>query len=153
MNHIENNEYDWCVFPLEKWEPIFNLITKIENTESFGETHFLEKMPNGILTFPYTKSAEVVKEFNDQVYRLRLLIDFEWHRWLKGTEILNDKNSDYDALSLDTLLRLITVMIRADRFHDGYLVKCFEEGIVLKILSALQPKVLVYYKVHLSEKL
>lgn len=150
MNHIEKIEYDWHVFPLEKWDSFFDLITKIELTKNFGETKFLEKMPNGIVTFPYTERADVVKEFNDLTYKLRLLIDFEWHRWVEGAEILNNKNSDFDALSLNTLLRLITVMIRADRFHDGYLVKCFEEGIVYKILSALQPKVIVYYKINLQ---
>ncbi len=149
MYPIKKYEYDWNNFPLEKWDSFFDLIPKIEKARNFGETHFLERMSNGIVTFPYTKRSDLVKEFNDKAYSLRLLIDFDWYRWVKGAEILNDKNSDFDALSLDTLLRLITVMIRADRFHDGYLVQCFEGGIVLKILSALQPKVIVYYKVNL----
>lgn len=146
MNTTEPYEYPWIGKPIQQWLDFFELIRDIEKTNVFGVTKFLEKTEDGTWVLPFTQPFPVVKEFNDRAYELGIIIDFEWHRWPEGGQMLNDINTDFDALSIESLLKLITVMVRADRFHDGYLVTCFEEGYVLAILQALQPKIIALYK-------
>ena len=148
MYTTENYQNPWIGKPIQQWLDFFELPKGIEKTKEFGVTKFLEKTTEGTSIFPFTSSAPIVKDFNDRAYDLELLMDFEWPRWQKGGAILNTINTDFDALSIQTLLKPITVMIRADRFHDGSLVNYFKDGFVLAILRALQPKIIAFYKYH-----
>ncbi|MBK8055438.1 MAG: hypothetical protein IPK35_19750 [Saprospiraceae bacterium] len=66
---------------------------------------------------------------------------FDWAAWEDGKNILLNPDFEYNTLDLISLCKLLTVIIRADRFNEGYLVSCFEKGIVLKIITALESKV------------
>ena len=58
--------------------------------------------------------------------------------WPEGKAMLQNKSQDFDNLDLATLCKLITTIIRADRFNDGYLISRFENGTILKIIKAIK---------------
>ena len=58
--------------------------------------------------------------------------------WKEATVILKDLDFDYDSLDKLTLIKLITTIVRAERFNEGFLPKCFSNGTALKILKSLQ---------------
>jgi hypothetical protein len=37
--------------------------------------------------------------------------------------------------------RLITLLVRSDRFNEGALISAFESGVILKILKALENQI------------
>ena len=60
---------------------------------------------------------------------------------------MEDKSTDYSTLDLETLLKLLTAVIRNDKYSEGYLVNCFENGILLNILKSLSIKSLNMKKI------
>jgi hypothetical protein len=62
--------------------------------------------------------------------------------WAKGYDLINDENTDYNKLDSLTLCKLITSIVRANRFVEGSLVSNFESGTILKILKALERNVI-----------
>jgi len=57
--------------------------------------------------------------------------------------MLNDKNFDFDSVDLVTKCKLITAIVRNDRFCEGALADTdladtFESGLILKILKSIQ---------------
>ncbi|OFX58697.1 MAG: hypothetical protein A2046_10195 [Bacteroidetes bacterium GWA2_30_7] len=66
---------------------------------------------------------------------------FDWVSWTEGSDIIKNKDTDYSKLSTEILCKLITVIIRANRFNEGYLVISFEKGIILKILKGLKQNI------------
>ncbi len=50
----------------------------------------------------------------------------------------NDKNFDFDSVDIPTKCKLITAIVRNDRFCEGALVSAFESGLILKILKSIK---------------
>ena len=140
MSDTSCNEHLHNLTP-EKWEKLFALIPEIDQAAQFGETVFPDKSENGTLFAPYAKENKVVSRFRSVVHELDIALKFDWMEWTEGKELLNDPDTDYSSLDTETLCKLITVIIRSDRFSEGYLVICFENGTILKILKALEQKI------------
>lgn len=72
------------------------------------------------------------------MYDLNLVLKFDWGAWEEGKEILNSGEQNFFALEPVTLCKLLTALIRTDRFMDGTLVSNFVNGTIIKIIKALQ---------------
>lgn len=127
----------------EEWDKLFSLIPQIESQTEFGEDNFGEILPNGSPNIIHAwDPSPVVMQFVYTADSLGLVPVYDWPSWEEGRQLLQDDTSSYDHLDTVSLIKLFTMMIRADRFSDGFLVLSFENGSVLKILKALKSKVL-----------
>ncbi len=52
--------------------------------------------------------------------------------------MVGDDEFNYDSVDLLTKCRMITAIVRNDRFCEGVLVSAFESGLMLKILRSLE---------------
>ena len=84
----------------------------------------------------------LVGDFFRIVHELEIIPVFAWMKWKEGESLLKDPDADYAVLPAATLCKLLTVIFRTDRFSEGFLVSCFEEGIILRILRGLRGKVI-----------
>jgi len=83
----------------------------------------------------------IVSQFIEVVYQMPIMIVFDWMKWYKGDKMARDKNFDFDTTDLLTKCKLLTGLIRNDRFCDGALVSDFESGLILKILKSIEKEV------------
>ena len=120
-------------FTPQQWAPLLELIPLIQQEKEFGAVFCKNEH-----TMPYWKNSEVVRRFSDIAYRMPIVINFEWMRWPKGKEIKQNENFDFDSIDIPTKCKYITLLLRADRFCDGFLSQAFESGCVLKILVSIK---------------
>jgi len=125
----------------EDWQQLFALLEVIEKAKDFGKLHGMKAGDGGQLYAPYWESSEVVRRFFNIVYEMHIVFSFNWMDWEQGKGILRNNAQNYELLDSLALCKLITTIVRADRFNDGYLNLCFEEGIVEKILVSLKRNV------------
>lgn len=126
-----------CVL-LQDWEPLLALIPKIENTATFGEWSGGTADEEGVIQFPYCVPVPIVSQFLEVVYAIPIIISFNWGAWDEGRKIANDDNFDLASTDLLTKCKLITAIVRNDRFCEGALVSAFESGLILKILKSIE---------------
>ena len=74
------------------------------------------------------------------MYELDLVIGFNWGRWEEGRKIV--ARGDYKNQNPVTLLKILTAIIRNDRFNDGALIQAFENRTIEKILVELHKQVM-----------
>lgn len=122
------------------WKSLFSLLPEIEQTTSFGHAAGGETV-DGVTTIPYWVPADIVTRTINVLNELQLIPVFDWMQWEEGRNILNTPHYYFMVLPVVDLCRLLTVITRTDRFSEGYLVRCFENGSVLGILRALEKKV------------
>ncbi len=122
------------------WQPLFNIIPEIEKTRKFGEVAG-GKTEDGSMQFPFHVPSPIVEEFHKLVYDIPVVVSFDWSSWQEGREILNNPDFDFDKLDVPDKCRLITIIVRSDRFSDGALVEAFESGVILKILKSIRCQV------------
>lgn len=135
MAHLNENNYEEIINGYSKntWIPIFELIEKIENSENFGELEINDKS-----IIPHYTLSSVVSEFMDLVYKIPLMISYDWMKWKEGETIFKDKNFNYDTIDIPTKCKIISALVRSDRFNEGVLINSFEDETIIKILKSIQ---------------
>lgn len=82
--------------------------------------------------------TDIVDEFLKLVYNMQIVPVFDWMDWNEGINYVKNKDTDFSKLNIHTLCKLLTVITRADRFNEGFLVSCFETRIVSGILKVIK---------------
>ncbi|WP_425077900.1 DUF6508 domain-containing protein [Psychroserpens sp. S379A] len=141
MIELEHFEKHLTNLSKEEWNYLFDLLTEIKKTKVFGELIESKIKDDGSYSFPYWKSTEIVHKTFETITLLELAPAFDWMNWENGKEILNDYEYDYSELDIIVLCKLLTCVIRLDRFNDGYLIKSFNNHTIQKILTSLKSKV------------
>jgi hypothetical protein len=60
---------------------------------------------------------------------------FDWRAWLEGDEgqALRDRADALDSAGVEQLARLLTAIVRSDRFVEGSIAGAFESGLLTRI--------------------
>jgi hypothetical protein len=130
--HLEDLSNHLAEITQDQWNTLFAMIPEIENSDYFGEILFKD----GII-YPATW-PEIVNRFHEYVYEIGLVVDFDWPHWDEGKRILSKKVEDLSKHSTITLCKLLTAIVRSDRYVEGNLIAYFKNGTILSILRALE---------------
>jgi len=137
----KNSKSEIDALMYQDWQPLLALIPEIENRSKFGEWRGGDKNDEGVITFPYVVPAPIVFQFSEIIYAIPIIIGFDWGAWDDGRKIASDENFDFDTTDPVTKCKLITAIVRNDRFCEGALVSAFETGLILKILKSIEKEV------------
>lgn len=123
----------------ENWDRLVTINNRIQSHEgAWGKTQGGEADSDGVIEMPFWVSDPLVSEFVTFMYANDLVVNFNWSAWSEGREWFKSSDaSKYDTLDVPTALKLLTAVIRNDRFSDGALVSSFESGDFPKIISRL----------------
>ncbi len=67
-----------------------------------------------------------------------IIISFDWGSWDEGRKIIADVNFNFDTIDIPEKCKLITAIVRNDRFCEGTLIAAFESGFMLKLLKSIK---------------
>lgn len=126
---------------LHHWQDLFDLLPEMDNTKTFGNLINSTESEPGIFTFPYWSWAPIIERWLNVVEKLGLMPVFDWSAWEEGRAILKEPDTDFSKSDIITLCMLFTTVVRKDRFCEGYLVSCFSDGKIPKIIKAIQNQV------------
>lgn len=134
-----------------EWDRLFSLLPEIEATKKFGELKGGEILGDGSFTFPYWSSSEIVDRVFELIHELDIVPVFDWTSWDEGKTILKNQNFNYSNLDTITLCKLLTTIIRANRFNDGFFILSFENGVIPKIIKAIKQNEMKKCKISLLQ--
>ena len=133
------NEWEKAVAGLsdDDWKRIEDLNSRIQtHTGSWGEMITESKTEPGTMVWPYPDEDPLIREFIELWYEKNLVVPFDWGDWQEGRDwYANTDDSKYDTLDYETALKLLTAVIRNDRFNDGAILRSFESGDFPKIIN------------------
>lgn len=114
-------------YDTQDWQPLLQLVPEIATTQGFktvGSSGWFEWAP-------------VVKAFHNAAYEIPIVVNYDWGRWAEGKRWIYDPEFDYDSIDPAEKCRLLTMILRAERFSEGFLVRKFEDGTILRILQSI----------------
>ena len=101
-----------------------------------GQWHYSERRDDGVLTMPWFELGPAGHAFTRAVGESGfMLIGFAWPDWISTPEAIALR-TDRDALAHatpDQLAKLVTMLIREDRFNEGALAHSFKTGLIAAI--------------------
>jgi len=126
-------------FSKNDWLPLLDLIPKIVKVKKFGDdTEAMKLLEQGILDMNPYEEHPIVQQFRYVVYSIPIMIDFNWGAWDEGCHIVSDEDFEYDSIDIPIKCKIITAIVRNDRFCSGRLVEAFESGMMLKVLKSIR---------------
>ena len=128
-------------YTIQEWKPLLDLIPRIERQKSFSKMRDDCSSEKNKITLPYFVEEPIVNEFREIVYQIPIIIDFNWSGWNDGRKMASDENFDFDTIDIPKKCKLITTVVRNDRFCDGALASAFERGTILKILRSIERQI------------
>ncbi|HEY6056870.1 MAG TPA: DUF6508 domain-containing protein [Candidatus Limnocylindrales bacterium] len=87
---------------------------------------------NGVITLGWYDISDVGQRFVSEMYELGWVFDFDWMTWLgtpEGRHLASGPEFIASA-SADDLARLLTAIIRGERFGDGEIEGAYNSGIL-----------------------
>lgn len=127
----------------QDWQSLLELIPKIEKIDKFGDdSEAMKLLKKGIIDMNPYEEHPIVQQFRDVVYSIPIMIDFDWAAWDEGREIVSDEDFDYDSIDIPTKCKIITAIVRNDRFCSGRLIEAFESGMMLKVLKSVEKQLI-----------
>ena len=127
-----------------QWDTLFAFIPVFESTTEFGGWTEPEQIGEGVFLIPKCFYTKEVRDFIETVYAIDLILSFGRMEWRDGIKMLNTANTNFDDLDPIELCKLMTIVVTNDRFTEGYMLRCFENGVVLKLLKSLESKVIFH---------
>ena len=105
----------------------------------FGQWVHPPARADGVLEFPYFAFSTEASDFIRTCYEVGWVQEFDWPGWKSSPEAiqLRDCPAAIEEASPDQLGRLLTVLIRQDRFVEGALNGAFESGFLVRILQRI----------------
>ena len=106
---------------------ILSFIEKIEKTN----------IENGIFPNLYKVDERIISDFRKLFCQQNWIIGFDWISWDEGRRIARNKEFDYSTIDFETKCKLLTSIVRNDRFHDGALESSLNSGLIINILKSI----------------
>lgn len=90
---------------------------------------------DGVHQMPYFVFGPTADAFRSAVGRGGWIVVFDWMTWLQtdAGQALRDRREALDAASADDLAKLLTAIVRSDRFVEGSIAGAFESGLLTRI--------------------
>lgn len=104
---------------------------------SIGEWTGGEPDESGVIQMPYVAFSNEGERFVSEMYANGWVYSFDWMAWAgtrTGSSMLGDPDRVARAAAAD-LARLLTTIIRGDRFAEGSIRQAFESGMLAAIAS------------------
>ncbi len=90
---------------------------------------------DGVIQVGWYEMGEAGQQFVSEMYELGWVYDFDWMKWLgtpQGQQLTRGPEPIATASAAD-LAKVLTAIIRSERFGDGQLEGAFESGILVAI--------------------
>ncbi len=105
----------------------------------FGAWSELREARPGVQEMPYYIFSQPAKDFLAAVGRAGLVTPFDWGAWLATPEgkSLKEDRAAVTRADIGQLSRLLTAIIRSDRFCEGSIAGAFESGLLTAIVRRI----------------
>jgi hypothetical protein len=113
----------------EQWQALDELLEMIKG---IGKITFVNEFQAGP-----AEADILISRIYHLLYDLKIVYPFDWSHWDEGSWLHKAPGLDYNRLDLLTLSKLITAIVRSDRFNGGNWISHFEDGTMQKMLEAL----------------
>ena len=115
---------------LAAYEPVFS-----DPSFSAGTWEGGRPDEHGVIQMPWFSYNETVDRFHRELGELGWVYPFDWPAWASATDgarLVSDPEAIARASAAD-LAKVLTSIVRGDRFHEGAFAAAFERGTIAAI--------------------
>jgi len=119
----------------EQWQALAGLLDKIKRIEQITYVNEFQAAPE--------EADILITAIYHFLHELKIVYPFDWPNWDEGSWLHKSPGLDFNRLDLLTLCKLVTAIVKNDRFSGGNRISHFEDGTMQKILEAIVKKQII----------
>ena len=123
------------VITKEDIKAVLTCIPYFQSGEAFGEWEYPVNRSPGLV--PYPMLSEQASSFLEACYAHNFVQAFNWGEWVEENRELAENGFGIEELDLEGVVKLLTSLIRGDRFCGGLLLAAMEDSRIFRILNQL----------------
>ncbi|MFM1655738.1 DUF6508 domain-containing protein [Brevibacillus sp. B_LB10_24] len=81
---------------------------------------------------------EPARQFVKMLYEKHIIMPFDWRQWSEEANRYFNSPECIDTADIAAIRKLLTTIVRADRFSAGFFADKMDNGTVLRLLKRLQ---------------
>jgi hypothetical protein len=97
-----------------------------------------EDQADGSFQMPWVQYAPEVQALVRELYESGFIVDFDWPSEGLQLEQLHENQEAMNGASLEDVVKLLTLHVRADRFSEGHLADALDRGLITQLLRRLK---------------
>lgn len=123
-------------------------MTQIAKKQADGILPFLDRFEQGEFSaggwqhqagqLPWFDPSESYVEFYEALYKHGWVVPFDWPNWQDEAQRYVESPEKISTADAETIQKLFTTHVRADRFCEGHLEEMFRTGHILHLLRRLR---------------
>lgn len=119
------------------WAPILAFLPRFQSPGfTAGTRRGGAAAEDGVLQLPWVELSGDLRRFVATLYGQGAIVVFDWASWAHSTGArLADDPGALARADIDDLRRLLTAIVRQDRFSEGSLLGAFDSGLIVRILE------------------
>ncbi len=90
----------------------------------------------GTIRLAYPRTSGVLLAFVNECYEQKVIYPFDWPAFTQAAEKLIEPGG-IESASVDDLRRLLTTIVRQDRFNGGLLEEMAQNGVLVRMLERI----------------
>ncbi|HVE76449.1 MAG TPA: DUF6508 domain-containing protein [Actinomycetota bacterium] len=116
------------------WDELWKIWHQVQSERDYGtwaggqkvDTRVVDGVEQAVIQMPYVEHPRKVMHLIGLIYELGLVVPFDWSAWVKGKEYPRD--ASLEGAPVADAVRLLTAILRADRFNEGTIRSTLEDG-------------------------
>jgi hypothetical protein len=114
--------------------------TKLTEEDFIDHSDGIEQVLELITGIENDTGGELMSSVHHTLVESSLMMAFDWITWKEESDRQYDFNEgfDYGSLGHIEICRILTTIIRQDRFVDGLFQSLYEDGVILALLGRLK---------------
>lgn len=123
----------------QDWLELYGLYERVlAHKDNFSEIGGGQEIVEGVIEMPYAIEKPIVSEVRQFFIIKELVVAFNWAKWDEGKAMFRVAEPDrFKNITLEDTVKLLTAIMRNDRFNDGAWARLFESGDAAKLLCRL----------------
>jgi hypothetical protein len=130
--------------PAGRWHALWDAVDALNEEREHArweggeqvDTTAVDGVQRPVYQMPYVIYSEAVNRIVQSLYELGAVVPFNWHEW-EGVQRYR-MGHGLEAAPVSDAVRLLTAIIRADRFTEGTIAVTLEDGTLPAALQRLR---------------
>ncbi|WP_225731095.1 MULTISPECIES: DUF6508 domain-containing protein [unclassified Nocardia] len=129
----------------EAWRRLWSAVDEILTEDPESQASWRFENSDGSLSMPHVDYSNAIHRMTEALYDVDAIVNFPWMKW--------DFKSAYpggwglDTAPVADAARVLTAVIRAERFNDGTILAALSDGTLLSALQRLR----TWYEQHANQ--
>ncbi|WP_040782356.1 DUF6508 domain-containing protein [Nocardia pneumoniae] len=120
----------------EAWHRLWSAVDEVRTEDAESQASWRFENPDGSLALPYADYSDAIRRMIESLHGVDAIVSFPWMKW--DFKSVYPGGQGLDTAPVADAARVLTAVVRGERFCDGAILAALGDGTLLSALQRLR---------------